>query len=149
MDGRHLEDCPFCGAADDGHSVRVASDKELALHVAFCPECEAQGPHVGSVGEAVSSWNKACNKAQRARADKAESKLKYIKGTVADCFDGADTDDVEEVIRAVSNLFSAAYLRIAELEKRIADALAYAGNHFCEWGERAEMVEAILRGEES
>lgn len=32
------------------------------------------------------------------------------------------------------------------LEKRIADALAKANGRFCEWGERAEMVEDILRG---
>ncbi len=55
--------------------------------------------------------------------EELEAKLESIKGTVADCFDGADTDDVEEVIRAVSNLFSAAYLRIAETEARTAKIL--------------------------
>jgi hypothetical protein len=92
---RKLNDCPFCGAVDDGHSVRVASDRELALHVAFCPECEAQGPHVASVGEAVSSWNKACNKAQRTRADAAEKRLAIVLKAVKDAGCAIDFDHAD------------------------------------------------------
>lgn len=34
-------------------------------------------------------------------------------------------------------------------EKRIADALEYAGSHFLDWGDRAESVYEILTGEAS
>jgi hypothetical protein len=54
-----LIDCPFCGAPDEG-GVRVASEDSGELHVAYCPKCEAQGPHTkGTAGDAARAWNNA------------------------------------------------------------------------------------------
>lgn len=50
--------------------------------------------------------------------------------------------------KELTQLVRVALDQVVELEKRIENALARANGRFCEWGERAEMVEAILRGEE-
>lgn len=51
-----LEDCPFCGAPDDG-GVRVATEDKTGLAVAYCRECKAQGPHSQGVAASVAAWN--------------------------------------------------------------------------------------------
>ena len=57
-----LEDCPFCGAPDDG-GLRVATEDKTDLAVAFCRECDAQGPHAQGMVAAIAAWNKPAKRA--------------------------------------------------------------------------------------